>query len=141
MYLGSVEQIQLICGSKKFHGLSGKHSNHSKPMAQEAFRKYVERNSAPNGRTPDKHGRSHGPTMFLDAMFEILIHADKYDKGFSFANEFVTAMKTVDYFIDNSNDVISPRTAETLLNEIFVKRCVVQGKLMYNPLYTVKYPH
>jgi len=72
--LSADDDVQLTRDPNTVHGLSGCESNRRKPqsLARTLFRKFVETNRSPTGRTPDKTGRCHGAEHYLFPQWTVL---------------------------------------------------------------------
>lgn len=139
--LGPSDPVVLLRDRRSLHGLAGKKSNNARTKAEEFFLAFGMRNSSPNGRTPDKHGRPHGTFRYFDAKYTLIVDRNSEDSASAFCNDVVRSMKRVQHFIDHPKDLVSVRTVERWIPKHFGTRILVDGKVVYNPNSCMKYPH
>lgn len=139
--LGSNSDVSLIRDNRRLHGLCGNPGNNTRKAARSFFKVFGEKNSSPNGRTADVHGRPHGRFRYIDAKNEILLTRSSDDKRLGFCNDVVAKMAGLEFFKNNPKEMVSDRTVERWVNEFFGMTIVADGKTIYNPLITCIYPH
>lgn len=143
-YLKSLDnhaEVTLNAERQSFHGLVGQPSNNSKTKSRQFVISFVRGNSAPNGRTPDKHGRCYGARLYLDARFLVYKKKDEADTRLAFSTAVVRAMSSIEPFLSNPKMRVTPRTAYQMFREEFGRRRVVNGVSEHNNNFTTIYPH
>eukprot|EP00171_Calliarthron_tuberculosum_P003814 IDg3814t1 len=72
---------------------------------------------------------------------KIVVRRGIEDKRLAVADDCVDAMSRVPYFVSHPKAIVSPRTIERWMKELYGKRTVVDGRLVFNDKYTSLYPH
>lgn len=92
--------------------------NNSKNQAQKFFQAFLRQNLIPNGRMRDDNGGYHRDPNFLESRFFLLREAKDKEEMFSFGDEFMRALATVELFDTNEKLFVSAKTPVTWLNKV-----------------------